>query len=322
MTARLRWPIVLATVGGVAAGVWTIGTVGLAALARAAAALGPGGFVALCAMSLLLMIVLGAAWLAAMPGAGIARLGLFAWARTAREASNDILPFSQIGGLVIGMRTLTAAGLPSVPAAAAMIVDLTTELASQGVVTLFGLAVVGERLMAGEAAVGAAAWTGAALALAMLGGFVVLQRPLLSLAGRVAARVAPDARLPFAAVRAELDAIYARPRAIAASLLLNLAGWVLSAAIGWATLAMMGTPVPFARMLALESLIFAVRSAAFMIPGAIGVQEAAYLLLSATFGIDPHATVALSLVKRARDVAIGVPVLLVWQAREWRPRPA
>jgi putative membrane protein len=322
MTNRLRWPIALATAGGMAAGIWTLGVVGLAALVEAAARLGAGGFAALCAMSLLLMVVLGAAWLAVLPAAGGDRLGLFAWARTAREASSDILPFAQLGGLVVGSRTLTAAGLPAVPVYASMIVDLTTEMGSQAVVTLFGVVVLAGRLAAGNAAMAGGVWIGAAIGIGTLASFAALQRPLLSLGAAMLAKLAPDADLPLAPLRAELDALYARRGRIALSLLLNLAGWLLSAGIGWATLAMMGTAVPFGRMLALESLIFAVRTAAFAIPGAIGVQEAAYLLLAGLFGIDPHAAVARSLVKRARDVAIGVPALILWQAREWRMRPA
>jgi hypothetical protein len=48
------------------------------------------------------------------------------------------------------------------------------------------------------------------------------------------------------------------------------------------------------------------------------VQEAGYALLAPLVGIDPAAALALSLVRRARDVVVGVPTLLIWQAREMR----
>ena len=57
---------------------------------------------------------------------------------------------------------------------------------------------------------------------------------------------------------------------------------------------------------------------AFAIPGAIGVQEAAYLLIGPVFGVPPTSALALSLLKRARDLAIGVPAILLWQAGEYR----
>jgi len=69
-------------------------------------------------------------------------------------------------------------------------------------------------------------------------------------------------------------------------------------------------------VIALESLIFALRGAAFVVPGAIGVQEAGYVLLGPLLGLDPQAAVALSLIKRARDVVIGLPSLVAWQAVE------
>jgi len=39
-------------------------------------------------------------------------------------------------------------------------------------------------------------------------------------------------------------------------------------------------------------------------------------MLGATFGVTPETALALSLLKRGRDLAIGVPALLVWQMLE------
>jgi len=69
-------------------------------------------------------------------------------------------------------------------------------------------------------------------------------------------------------------------------------------------------------MLVIESLLYAVRSLAFAIPNAFGVQEAAYIILGEGFGLTPEMALALSLLKRARDFAIGVPVLVAWQLLE------
>jgi len=71
-------------------------------------------------------------------------------------------------------------------------------------------------------------------------------------------------------------------------------------------------------VLAIESLIFTVRSVAFAVPGAIGFQEAAYVLVGPMFGLPPETALALSIAKRARDVAIGAPALLAWQVIEVR----
>jgi hypothetical protein len=72
----------------------------------------------------------------------------------------------------------------------------------------------------------------------------------------------------------------------------------------------------------------AVRSAAFAVPGALGVQEGGLIALCAVFGIPAQSALALSLIKRVADLAVGAPGLLVWQALEGRrlfgrddPRP-
>jgi hypothetical protein len=87
-------------------------------------------------------------------------------------------------------------------------------------------------------------------------------------------------------------------------------------------------PLAFSAVIVIESLLYAIRTVAFAIPNAVGVQEGAYIVLGAAFGLTPEMALALSLLKRARDLAIGLPTLGVWQAVEggrlWRrltPRP-
>jgi hypothetical protein len=94
-----------------------------------------------------------------------------------------------------------------------------------------------------------------------------------------------------------------------------------------------GASLGFATVLVIESLLYAARSVAFAVPNAVGVQEGAYILLGASFGLTPETALALSLLKRARDLTIGLPALAVWQflesgrlwhriARSGRIRPA
>jgi putative membrane protein len=321
MSDRIRWPIVIATIIGLAAALWAIGSIGLAGLAHAALRLGAGGFLLFCLASLGLTLVLGAVWLASMPGQPIARLPLFAFARLAREGANDLLPFSQVGGLVVGARTLTGAGLDKPRTYAAMIVDLTTEMASQIAFTLFGLIAMGSLLIEGGGRhVAPLAWAGGGITLAITLGFIFLQRPMLKLAVALAGRVLPGAQVSLERIRAELDDIYRHRGAVIAAFLLNLAGWVIAAALAALALRLMGQPIPLWKVMALESLIFAIRGAAFLIPGAIGVQEAGYVLLAQAVGLDPDVAVALSLVKRARDLALGLPALIAWQAMQLKAR--
>ena len=57
---------------------------------------------------------------------------------------------------------------------------------------------------------------------------------------------------------------------------------------------------------------------AFVVPSAIGVQEGGLVLLCGLFDVGADTALALSLIKRARDLLIGVPVLLAWQGLEGR----
>ncbi len=153
--------------------------------------------------------------------------------------------------------------------------------------------------------------------------FALGQRPMLALAGQLLERLLPGTAVALGAVRRELDAIYRERARLLASFALNLLAWLLSAAGACLALRLAGQPVPLLIILVIESLIFALRSAAFMVPGALGLQEGAYVLLCPLFGLQPELGMALSLLKRARDLAIAVPVLLIWQVREggalWRP---
>ena len=70
--------------------------------------------------------------------------------------------------------------------------------------------------------------------------------------------------------------------------------------------------------MAIESVGQAVRAAGFLIPGALGVQEAGFIAVCAVYGIPAPAALALSLVKRVPDITLGLPFLFVWHAQETR----
>ena len=53
----------------------------------------------------------------------------------------------------------------------------------------------------------------------------------------------------------------------------------------------------------------------WLVPGALGVQEGALAVLGALFGVPLPAALALSLIRRGRDLALALPVLALWQAR-------
>ena len=78
----------------------------------------------------------------------------------------------------------------------------------------------------------------------------------------------------------------------------------------------MNQSLPVLNIIALEALVYALRTIAFVVPSAVGVQEGGYVLIGAIFGLGPEAALALSLLKRAREVALGLPALIAWQFLE------
>jgi hypothetical protein len=80
----------------------------------------------------------------------------------------------------------------------------------------------------------------------------------------------------------------------------------------------MGAPLGIGPLVAIESLLYAARSAAFIVPNTVGIQEGAYIGLGGLFGMGPEVALALSLLKRARDLSLGLPTLQAWQLPEGR----
>jgi hypothetical protein len=68
----------------------------------------------------------------------------------------------------------------------------------------------------------------------------------------------------------------------------------------------------------LEGLTQAARHLAFIVPAGLGVQEAALVVFGHALGIGAELALAVSAVKRMREVLCGVPPLLSWQWLEAR----
>ncbi len=241
--------------------------------------------------------------------------------RFVREGANALLPLAQIGGDFIGARCLALRGVRGTLAAASVIVDVLMQAISQLVFAIIGLilliAMGGNELIVWPLAIGIA------LALPMLGGFLLLQGERgQRLVKRVLSMFAGDRSwLMFGAVDelfARLEAFYSYRRGVIRSVTWHLAGWFVGAIEVWVVLKFMGYEIDFGDAVIIESLMHAVRGAAFAVPGALGAQEGGLIVLCAIFGVPPEAALALSLVKRIPDLVIGVPGLVVWQAMEGR----
>ncbi|HLY06660.1 MAG TPA: lysylphosphatidylglycerol synthase domain-containing protein [Rhizomicrobium sp.] len=314
----MRFGLIFAALLGVALAVWMIGAVGVQSVLSATLAVGWGGFVALCASGAVLFVVLGRAWFELAPQHGKAGFADFVWSRAIRECSGELLPFSQLGGIVIGARALKLRGVQGSLAVASSIVDVTVEMVAQIVFVLAGLVFLLTRHEAANAALIRNVAAGVAAAIVIATAFFVFQQRGVATVARWSGRWFPGAGPWLGKLRESLAEIHASPARLASSFLAHLGGWIGTALWAWLAVYLIGHRISFALVFTIEAILCAIRAAAIIVPGAIGVQEASYALIGPLLGLAAPAAIALSLLKRARDVALGVPLLLVWQFAEGR----
>ncbi len=278
------------------------------------------GIALVTAFHLVPMAASALAWRAVAGAVTEGKVWVFLWARLLREAINGLLPVAQIGGDVVGARILTFHGSRAPSAGASVLVDLTLEFLTQIVFTVIGL---GFLLAGGGGEM--ASWVVAGLAVALVAaiGFLLAQRwGMFLLLEKVLERMANYFDWPALGSLANLHdtamAIYRHRPAMIGAIMWHLASWFLGAVEVWLTLLILGAEVSFAEALVIESLGQAVRTAAFIVPGAYGIQEGSYMLLGVHFGLTPEIALSVSLIKRVRELVLGTPAMLVWQLVEGR----
>jgi putative membrane protein len=316
----MKLSVIVVAALGAALAVYLIMFAGLGAVVAAAVAVGWGGFAILCLYALGLFLVLGAAWSVLLPDSSAASAWIFVRARMVRDAATEVLPFSQLGGIVLGARAAILQRVAPPLAFASTVVDVTTELLAQTAFIALGLAILSVRAPHTSSAQSLTTLSAFGLVLAAVAGalFVALQRYGHWLTGKLAARLLRGVGAAGASMGAIFDEIYRSPARVGLSAALHLVGWIASAFGTWIAFRLTGARIDFAAVVAVESLVCAARSAAVFIPNALGVQEAAYAILAPLFGVGAEFGLAVSLLKRARDAAVGVPILLIWQAAEGR----
>jgi putative membrane protein len=305
-----------------ASGTALIGWFGFRRVVQATLSVGIWGFAAVCAWQLVLFAVLGLCWFVLLPPTPRWRLWVAVWGRMVRDAAGGLLPFSLVGGFVFGARAVTLQGVSWPVATASTVVDLTTEFLAQ-----IGLVVIGVLILSARspgsavmlpvcAGLAGAVLAGLAFVWLQRGGASPFMRLIVRLGNRVLGGWAANADGQMAAIQQSLMAIYAEPWRVALGTALHLAGWLGTGVASWIAFRLLGANIDYLGALGIEALLHAVLATAILVPGYAGVQEAAYAGVGALFGQPPEVSLAVSLLRRARDVALGVPILLAWQAVE------
>ena len=315
---RANVGVVAAALAGLGVLAYLVFYVGIGAVFAAVTRVGWGGFGLICLTGLGLFGLLGIAWFALIPARFAPRVATFVWGRGVRDSAAEVLPFSQLGGFVIGARAVILRGVSPPLAFASTIVDVTTELMAQIAFVLIGVGILVTRAHQSASSHWLVNTATIAILVGVSGatGFLFVQKRGFAFAEKLAARALPKAAAHAGSFQGAMESIHASPLRMFASSCVHLAGWFASTFAAFIIVRLMGFRVSFPSMIAIESLLCAIRSAAILVPNALGVQEAAYAMLMPLFGLAAPVGIALSLLRRARDIAVGVPILLAWQAAE------
>jgi putative membrane protein len=320
----IRIALYAAGILGLALATYLIADFGAAQILSAMLTIG-WGLAAVTAFHLLPMLMANLSWRALLPRHGRPGAGALLWIRWIRESVNTLLPVGQVGGDLVCARLVHRRGVPATSALASMVVDLSVSVLTQLVFVALGLALLLMRSL--DPTVLVVAWgvaAGMGILLALMAVFLLAQRAgMFALVMRIGgALLRGDAALRLGAKAAEIDrairALYRDKRAFWTAMAWRLADWIVGAGEVWLIMYFLGKPVGVAEALILESLGTGVRSAAFLVPGAVGILEASYIVFGSLFGISAADSLALALAKRVRELLIGLPGLVAWQVAESR----
>ena len=241
------------------------------------------------------------------------------WMRWIREGIDSLLPVAQIGGELIGARLLTFKQVSGSAAGASIIVDTTLSVITQIVFTLTGFILM--ILIKQDNSMIMSALAGIFIGIFCITGFIIAQlRGMFGVLVTWLSKISGENLVEMAGGAANLDGairnLYTKTSRLILASFWQLIAWIVGAGEVWLALYILGHPVSFFKALFLESLGMAVRNAAFAVPGSLGFQEGGYMVLVTVLGLNPEVGLALSLVKRVRELIFGIPALVHWQMVE------
>jgi putative membrane protein len=278
------------------------------------------GFAKYVASQLVITIGLGVCWRLLLSSRSNGSLLLMIWGRLVRDATGEFLPFSQVGGYVLGARVITLGGVEAPAAAASTLADLTTEFLAQLIFVGIGLSILARKAPSSGLLVPVA--VGLCIAMVMCVGLILVQQRggggaiFRKIALRIAGAAGEGAAGHLDRLQSALDQVYARRDRLALAAFAHLVCWFGTATASFIGFHALNVPISFTDAMCIEAMLHAIMALAFFVPGRIGIQEGAYTLLAAIFGIPPDIALSLSLLRRARDFVIAVPVLIIWQGLE------
>lgn len=235
---------------------------------------------------------------------------------------NTLLPVAQVGGEFVRARLLTFRGVRGSDAGASAVVDVTIAATTQSVFSFIGILLLLQYDVLKNTAYAAA--FGLLLFCFLLIGFLAAQR--FGLFYKITRLLEKSLKVldwkNITGGAKELDeaivSTYRRRRDLAFATAWRIFGLIIGSGQVMLVFYFLGHPISFVEALMLESLGHAMRNVAFMVPGALGVQEGGFMLLGIVVGAGPEIGLVFSLIMRARSLVLGLPGLAAWQFIEGR----
>ncbi len=268
------------------------------------------------------------AWWVLFPKSDRLPLRKLLWMRWIGESVSTLVPSAAVGGDIVRARLASINGAPVPVAAGSVLVDVTLGVFTQAGFTVLGLAllvgVTGQKNFVRPTLVGTLIGV-----LGVLGFYFVQRLGMFRFLARVIARLANSPEWHSLVQGGEtLDrtvrTLYARRHALVMCCVWTTISLVGGSGEIWIALYALDLHPTFVNALILQSMVLTIRSAAFAVPGGLGVQEGGYLFVGNLLGIPGDAAFALSLIARVRELALGIPGLISWQLIEarrlWRAR--
>jgi len=278
---------------------------------------------AVIAYHLLVPVFLDAlAWWTLFPKIERPQLRSIYWMRWIGESVSTLVPSAAVGGDIVRARLAAIHGAPVTVAAGTVLVDLTLGVFTQAVFTLLGIVLLvqatGQRSLVGPTVIGTL------IGVAAVCGFYFVQR--LGMFGFLARMIAKIANSPewqsLVQSGETLDltvrTLYARRSAVIGCCAWTILSLILNSGEIWIALRALNLSATIMNAVILQSTVLTVRNVAFAIPSGLGVQEGGYVLIGSLLGIDGTTALALSLIARVRELALGIPGIISWQLIEGR----
>ncbi len=96
------------------------------------------------------------------------------------------------------------------------------------------------------------------------------------------------------------------------SFFFRIIGWLCGAFEIYVFLWVIGIEASLTDVVILESLTSLIKAFAFFIPGGLGVQELAFVMIGNFLGFNPSISFSIAIGRRIREILVGLPAVLAW----------